>query len=55
MFIKISAFEPKANEVVEYWKITRAMVAPNGKLVVFDREFRVAGGGNVYVAEAPLR
>ena len=35
--------------------IPRAMIAPNGKLVVFDSEFRGAGGGDVYVVEAPLR
>jgi hypothetical protein len=43
------------NEVVEYWKIPRAMVAPNGKLVVFDSDFRGASEGDVYVIEVPLR
>ncbi len=43
------------NEVVDYWKIPRAMVAPNGKIVVFDSEFRGKGGGDVYVVEVPLR
>ena len=43
------------NEIVDYWKIPRAMLAPNGKLVVFDSEFRGTGGGDVYVVEVPLR
>jgi len=43
------------NESADYWKIPRAMLAPNGKLVVFDSEFRKAGGGDVYVVEVPLR
>jgi hypothetical protein len=43
------------NEVEEYWKTPRAMVAPNGKLVVFDSEFRGKGGGDVYVVEVPVR
>jgi hypothetical protein len=43
------------NETVDYWKIPRAMIAPNGKLVVFDSEFRGTGGGDVYVVEVPLR
>ena len=43
------------NEIVDYWKIPRAMIAPNGKLVVFDSEFRGASSGDVYVVEVPLR
>src|SRR5215813_3932396 len=43
------------NEIVDYWKIPRAMIAPNGKLVVFDSEFRGASSGDVYVVEAPVR
>ncbi len=44
------------NEIVDYWKIPRAMLAPNGKLVVFDSEFRKRkGGGDVYVIEVPIR
>jgi hypothetical protein len=43
------------NEIVDYWKIPRAMVAPNGKLVVFDSEFRGKGNGDVYVVEVPVR
>jgi hypothetical protein len=43
------------NEIVDYWKIPRAMIAPNGKLVVFDSEFRGTNSGDVYVVEAPLR
>ena len=43
------------NEIVDYWKIPRAMIAPNGELVVFDSEFREAGGGDVYVVEALIR
>ena len=43
------------NEAGDYFKIPRAMIAPNGKLVVFDSEFRSAGGGDVYVVEVPLR
>ena len=44
------------NVIVDYWKIPRAMVAPNGKIVVFDSEFRSpSGGGNVYVVEVPVR
>jgi hypothetical protein len=43
------------NENGDYWMIPRAMVAPNGKLVMFSSEFRRAGGGDVYVVEVPLR
>jgi hypothetical protein len=43
------------NEIVDYFKLPRAMISPNGKLVVFDSEFRGAGGGDVYVVEVPLR
>ncbi len=43
------------NEIVDYWKIPRAMVAPNGKLVVFDSEFRGASDGDVYVVETPIK
>lgn len=43
------------NEIVDYWKIPRAMISPNGKLVVFDSEFRGASSGDVYVVEVPLR
>jgi hypothetical protein len=43
------------NEIVDYFKLPRAMISPNGKLVVFDSEFRGAGGGDVYVVEVPVR
>ena len=43
------------NGIVDYFKLPRAMIAPNGKLVVFDSEFLGAGGGDVYVVEVPLR
>jgi hypothetical protein len=43
------------NEAGDYWKIPRAMIAPNGKLVVFDSEFRGESNGDVYVVEVPLR
>jgi hypothetical protein len=43
------------NEIVDYWKIPRGMISPNGKIVVFGSEFRGTGGGDVYVVEVPLR
>jgi hypothetical protein len=43
------------NDIIDYWSLPRAQLAPNGKIVMFGSEFRGGGGGDVYVVEVPIR